>query len=127
MRKPVYRKTKKLEWAQTSNSKRANPKLPKVNKKPTKSYPKLTTICGVSINITPGPTRPHRDPQGPTRLPSPTNPSEPSTAGFLNLFMQGPLNKLFEVRKPCPTWAPPEPTGPSPSGLLRPHRPPEGY
>ena len=49
MRKPVYRKTKKLEWAQTSNSKRANPKLPKANKKPTKTYPKLTTICGMSI------------------------------------------------------------------------------
>ena len=70
MRKPVYRKTKKLEWAQTSYSKRADPKLPKANKKPTKTYPKLTTICGVSINITPGPTGPHRNPQGPTRLPS---------------------------------------------------------
>ena len=95
MRKPVYRKTKKRNGPQTANSKRTNPKLPKANKKPTKTYPKLTTICGVSINITPGPTRPHRDPQGSTRLPSPTNPCEPSTAWFLNFFMQGPLNKLF--------------------------------
>ena len=47
MRKPG--KPRNWNGPQTSNSKRTDPKLPKANKKPTKTYPKLTTICGVSI------------------------------------------------------------------------------
>ncbi len=76
--------------------------------------------CGgrVSIKIPPGPTGPHRDPQGPTRRPSGallTNPN-PLQQGFLTFFMQGPLNKLFEALKPSPIEAPPGPTGSSPTG-----------
>ena len=56
----------------------------------------------------PGPTGPHRASPGPpgthqTPQRSPTNPSEPSTAGFLNFFIQGPLSKLFKAQKPLST------------------------